>query len=127
MKPRLPRYLLAAVCFAAAAFAADPSGSLTWSIQGRNGQMRTVTATLALKDGNLTGSVSGRGGDTAIGNALYKEGAISFTVEREFNGNKFVSKYSGILDGDSIKGTIEIPGTDGREARKLDWAATRSK
>jgi hypothetical protein len=130
VKTTLPRYLIAAfaaVCFTAAAFAADPSGTWTWSMQGRSGQTRTVTATFALKDGNLTGSVSSRRGDTAIGNASCRDGAISFTVEREFNGNKIVTQYSGKLDGDTIKGTIEIPGSDGGEARKVDWSATRSK
>jgi len=88
---------------------------------------RESTLTLALKDGQLTGSLSGRGGDTPIANATFKDDQISFTVEREFQGNKMVSKYDGKLDGDTIKGTIELPGRDGSEPRKVDWNATRAK
>jgi len=129
MKIRSPRFLLAAfamVCFVAVAFAGDPTGTWTWSVQ-RNGQSRTSTLTLALKDGTLTASLSGRNGDTAIGDATFKDDAIAFTVEREFNGNKFVAKYSGKLDGDTIKGSIELPGRDGGDPQTVNWTATRSK
>ena len=88
---------------------------------------RETTLTLTLKDGQLTGSQSGRGGDTPIANASFKGDMISFTVEREMQGNKFVVKYEGKLDGDTIKGTIELPGRDGGEPRKVDWNATRAK
>ena len=64
--------------------------------------------------------------DTAIADASIKDGAISFTVTTEFNGNKRVSKYTGKLDGDTIKGEIESPGRDGA-AQKREWSATRGK
>jgi len=114
------------VCFVAVAFAGDPTGTWTWSVQ-RNGQTRESTLSLALKDGTLTGSLSGRGGDTAIGEATFKDNAIAFTVVREFNDTKFVVKYSGKLDGDTIKGSIVLPGRDGGDPQTVDWTATRSK
>jgi hypothetical protein len=128
----------AAVCLlSAAAFAADPTGTWKWTQQGRGGggggggAPRESTLTLAMKDGKLTGKLTtpGRGGDpmsTEISDASVKGDDISFSIEREFNGNKFVSKYTGKLEGDSIKGSIEAPGRDGAVAKR-DWTATRAK
>lgn len=87
---------------------------------------RESTLTLSLKDGQLTGSLAGRGGDTPIANATFKDDTISFTVEREMQGNKVVTKYDGKLSGDTITGTIQLPGRDGGEPRTIDWNATRT-
>jgi hypothetical protein len=115
-----------------AALAADASGTWKWSTPGRNGgAARESTLTLTQKDGKLTGKLSapGRNGamETDISAATVKDNAISFAVEREFNGTKIVTKYEGKVDGDTIKGTIETPGFNGGEARKTDWTATRAK
>jgi len=127
--------ILAACFIGAAAFAADASPAGTWKFTqpGRGGNPGTErTLKLELKDGHLTGTLMGTQGgqfqlpDTAIGNASYKDEAIAFTVEVEFNGNKFVSKYAGKLEGDGIKGSIERPGRDGN-IQKSDWNAARAK
>ena len=122
---------LAAFAAAAAPAAASPAGTWKWTQQGRNGAQE-MTVKLDLKDGALTGTMVGMQGpqgpipDVAIGDASFKDGAIAFTVTREFNGNKRVSKYTGKLDGDSIKGETERPGRDGA-AQKSEWNATRAK
>ena len=116
---------LAASVLTLSAFAADISGKWKWTAQGRNGPMETI-ATLALKDGALTGTVSGRMGDAPIGDASLKDGKVAFTVTREFDGNKFVIKYEGKFEGDTITGTIERPGRDGDAPVKLEWKATRA-
>ncbi|HVW21730.1 MAG TPA: hypothetical protein VHC86_10990 [Opitutaceae bacterium] len=113
-----------------AAFAADPSGSWTYSMAMREGGTpRTTKFTLANKDGALTGSVAGRNGDTAISNGSFKDGAVSFDVTRDFGGNSFTIKYSGKLsdDGNTITGKVTIPGRDGGEPRVIDWTASRAK
>lgn len=84
-----------------------------------------------MKDGKLVGKVSmpGRDGNintVDITNASVKDDTVSFTVEREFNGNKVVAKYTGKLSGDTITGESESPGRDG-EAVKREWIAKRSK
>ena len=76
----------------------------------------------------VTGTLSapGRGGqatDTAIESGKISGDEISFTVTREFNGNKLVAKYSGKISGDAIKGKIETE-RDGN-ARSRDWEAKR--
>ena len=47
-------------------------------------------------------------------------------MKREFNGNSFVIKYDGKLEGDNITGTIERPSREGGTT-KVDWKATRQK
>ena len=91
----------------------------------QGGQTRETTLKLKLDGEKLTGSVSGRNGDTAIEDAKIKGEEISFSVTREFNGNKFTAKYNGKLSGDSIKGKVETE-RDG-EKRSRDWEAKREK
>jgi hypothetical protein len=125
---------IAATCLiSAAAFAADPSGTWKWSqpSRGGGGAPRESTLTLAMKDGKLTGKLSTPGRDGAtmasdISNASVKDDVVTFSVEREFNGNKFVTKYSGKLAGDTITGESEGPGRDGA-VQKREWVAKRSK
>lgn len=116
------------------AYAADAAGTWKWTqASGRSGGTpREVTLTLTAKGGQLSGSVSmpGRDGATttaAISNASLKGDAIAFEVEREYNGNKVVTKYAGKLQGDTIKGTVESPGRGGGEPQKRDWDAKRAK
>jgi hypothetical protein len=79
-----------------------------------------------LEGDKLTGALVGRNDqETAIEAANYKDGELSFSVTREFGGNKMTTKYSGKVTGDTIKGTIEMPGRDGGEPRKMEWEAKR--
>ena len=50
---------------------------------------------------------------------------VSFQVTRERDGNKFTMKYSGKIEGDSLKGKIQ--GTFGGEERSFDLDAKRVK
>ena len=132
---RLAFAAVAAVCMiSAAAHAADPSGTWKWSQPGRGGgEPQEITAKLALKDGKLTGSVTlpGRQGgaptDVEISDASVMGHDVTFSLVREFNGNKRVTKYSGKLAGDTIKGTELAPGRGGAEPMPRDWVATKAK
>lgn len=122
--PRLSGLIIAA-CFAAVtAFGADPAGAWKWSVATPNGDLET-TLKLTFNDGKLAGTYSNSFGEASISNATFQNDAIAFDVQREFDGNKFLLKYRGKLDGDTIKGTIEVPGMDGGEPRKIDWNAKR--
>ena len=105
----------------------DPTGSYTWTVPGRNGGPdRTNTLVLKLEGDKLSGKVSspGRGGqitDTEITDAKLTGADVSFTVTREFNGNKFVAKYSGKLADGAIKGKMEFDRNG--EAQSRDWEA----
>jgi len=113
-----------------AADKADVNGTWTWSVPGRNGgEARTTTLKLKADGDKLTGTVSapGRQGaaarETTIEDGKIKGEDVSFTVTREFGGNKMVQKYSGKLSGDSIKGKMEFDRNG--EAQSRDWEAKR--
>src|SRR5580693_9249416 len=90
------RLILLSCTLALAAFAADVTGKWTYEMQGRNGAM-TATLNLKADGGTLTGTVSGRGGDTEISDGKIEGDTLSFSVVREFNGNKMVMKYNGTV------------------------------
>ena len=104
---------------------ADPTGTWKWSTMFKD-QKREQTLKLKLEDGKLTGALLGRkDSETKIEDGSFKDGEIKFTVTRERGDMKFVTKYSGKLMGDTIKGTIETE--RGGETRKTEWEAKRAK
>jgi hypothetical protein len=114
-----------ALAAAVSAFAADPTGTWKWTTRSPNGDIET-TLKLESKDGKLAGAYSNQFGDAVISNVSFQEDVLAFDVVRELGGGKFVVKYNGKLEGDTIKGTLEAPGTDGGEPIKLDWNAKRT-
>lgn len=127
MKTMLAAVIGWAVCgLAGLAVAADgPTGTWKWSFT-RGDQTREVTLKLKLEGDKLTGSMPGRNNtETQIENGSFKDGTVSFEVTREFNGQKRTTKYSGKLDGDTIKGETEFTGRDG-QAQKRPWEAKRA-
>ena len=108
---------------------ADPTGTWTWTTPGRNGGPdRKSTLKLKVEGDKLTGTLAapGRGGqsnDSAIADGKLKGDEISFTVIREFGGNKITAKYNGKISGDSIKGKIETERNGQTNSR--DWEAKR--
>ena len=130
---------------------ADANGTWTWTqTGGRGGQgggnanATPRKSTLKLKaDGEkLTGTLTqpgfarrGQDGDaaapapvdTAISDGKIKGDEISFSVTREVGGNSRTAKYTGKIDGDTIKGKIEAPGRQGGDPISRDWEAKREK
>jgi hypothetical protein len=105
--------------------AEDPTGTWKWTVTFNN---NTREQTLKLKqDGDkLTGSMLGRDNqEIAIDNGSFKDDKVSFSITREFNGNKFTQKYSGTVKGDTITGKVEFE-RDG-QAQSRDWEAKRQK
>ena len=119
--------LLAGLLLATPARSDDKTatGTWKWSFTTQNGDTRETTLKLKQDGEKLTGTITGRNNqETDIEDGKVKDGEVSFTVTREFNGNKFVMKYHGKLDGDTIKGKTEFE-RDG-ETRSRDWEAKRS-
>jgi hypothetical protein len=105
--------------------AGDPTGTWTWTVE-RGGEKRDVTLKLTAAGGKLTGTVStGKGDETKIEDGTFKDGVVGFAVTRERNGEKFTSKYTGKLAGDTIKGSYQT--TVGGKEQKRDWEAKRAK
>ena len=103
----------------------DPTG--TWKFKTKFGK-NEVEQTLKLesKDGKLTGTLAGGKGEAIkIEDGKVKDGEVSFSVTREFKDQKFTSKYSGKVDGDTIKGSST---TDyGGKEFKSDFEGKREK
>jgi hypothetical protein len=109
--------------------AADATGTWNWTRPGRNGGPdQKMSLKLKVDGEKLTGTLSSPGRDgatteTAIAEGKVKGEDVSFTVTREFNGNKMVSKYSGKVSADTIKGKIESERNG--QAQSRDWEAKR--
>jgi hypothetical protein len=87
-------------------FAADIDGKWTAQIQGRRGA-RTETLMLKATDNGLTGSIAGgRGGPVQISNGAINGDSVSFSVVREFQGNKVTEEYKGTVSGGELKLTV---------------------
>jgi hypothetical protein len=121
-----------ALSAATQAQAADVSGTWTWSRPGRNGgEAQKMTLKLKAEGEKLTGTMTspgrqgGQATDTEITDGKVKGDEISFSVTREFNGNKMTTKYSGKVTGDTIKGKTEMDRNG--QAQSRDWEATREK
>lgn len=101
------------------------TGTWKWTVTFGN-NTREQTLKLKLEGDKLTGAMLGRNNqETKIEDATFKDGEISFKVTRERNGQKFTTKYSGKVEGDTIKGKFETE-RDG-QTQKMDWEAKRDK
>jgi hypothetical protein len=107
----------------ASAINPDPSGTWKW-MSDRGGKTQEQTLRLKLEGDKLTGVLIGRGGrETAIENAQYKDGEVSFNVTRMRGDQKFVTKYTAKVEGDRLKGMIEMD-RDG-QSQKREFEARR--
>jgi hypothetical protein len=111
--------------------AASATGTWSWTIQGRDGGAeRKMTLALTQDGEKLTGKLSSPGRDggaareTEIADGSVKGADVSFTVTREFNGNKMTSKYTGKLTADAITGKVESKDREGND-RSRDWTAKK--
>jgi len=95
--------LLLSGVIALGAFAADINGKWIASMTGPDGQKRESTFQFKTDGDKLTGTVSGPRGETAISDGKVDGDNVSFTVIRNFNGNEFKQKYTGKIEGDSLK------------------------
>jgi hypothetical protein len=116
--------LLALVSAARADDKPDPTGTWKWSVTF-NDQTREMTLKLKLEGDKLTGALVRGERETAIEDGTFKDGQVSFKVTRERDGQKFTTKYTGKLEGDTLKGKSESE-RDG-QVRSRDWEAKRQK
>ncbi len=118
--------VLALLGFAVPVKAADdPTGTWKWTVEIM-GQSRDMTMKLKLDGEKLTGAMVGRNNqETAIENAKFKDGNVTFSVTRERMGQKFTTKYDLKLSGDTLKGksTFERDG----QTQSRDFEAKRAK
>jgi len=109
--------------------AAPVAGTYSWTSPGRNGgPERKSTLKIKQEGDKITGNISSPGRDgaaveTPIADAKLTGSDLTFKVTREFNGNKFVSSYTGKVTAESIKGKMEFERNGEKSSR--DWEAKR--
>jgi hypothetical protein len=119
-------FVVAILCaLTLAVMAADVSGKWTWEQQGRNGNT-TSTLTLKADGSNLTGSLDGGRGASDIKDGKVDGNNISFSVSRNMGGTDVTTKYTGTLDGDSLKLKFERPGRQGAAPTPVEVTAKRA-
>ncbi len=127
---RISFTLFALILTAISAVAADPTG--TWKFKAESADGRSMESTLILKleNNQLTGSVDNLAGKADIPHATFVNDQVTFTVEREIGRRlrkqTFAVNYTGKLEGDIIKGTIQTTGRD-KKPISIVWEATRAR
>lgn len=81
-----------------------------WDITLSTEDGQTFDVKLAVKDeaGALSGQYTGPAGEAPVSNLKVDGERVTFTVERERDGQKFTIEYDGKLSGDSLEGTAKM-------------------
>lgn len=118
-----------AVASVVSASASDANGIWVWTQKFGSGE-REARLTIVVKGKRVVGSLTSPGprGEHTV--AELKDGeieydTITFSTERDINGQKFVTKFRGKVYGTFITGTIESPGPSGLSVTR-DWTARRT-
>jgi hypothetical protein len=97
----------------------DPSGFWLWSMTTPGGETRELTGELKLENGKLTGTLSAANFKIPITNGVVRGTNVYFETMRP--GGMYVTKYSGGVAGNSIRGEFDAPNNQ----RKQRWRANR--
>ena len=125
MKAILSAALVLVVCGVARAAEADPVGM--WKCEYEiGGQKRTPTLVIKKDGDKLVGTMSWPDQkDAMVKDLKFKDGALTFSVERQFMDNKITCEYKLTLDGDKLKG--KGAAEFGGEKSEWDITGTREK
>ena len=125
MKAILSAALVLVACGAAVAAEADPVG--TWKCEYEiGGQKRTATLVIKKDGDKLAGTMSWPDQkDAMVKDLTEKDGKLTFSVERQFNDNKFTVEYKLTQDGDKLKGKGSAD--FGGQKREYDVEGKREK
>lgn len=105
--PSLLRGAACALAFSTALLAGDVSGKWVAKMETPNGSSQQ-TYTLKADGDKLSGTVKSARGETEIQDGKVSGDDISFVVVRKFNDNEFRMQYTGKLDGDDLKLTVDM-------------------
>lgn len=95
------------------------AGKWEMTSEGRQGPM-TRDMTIEQDSEKIKGVISGQRGDQQFTGTV-KGKDISFTVKFQTPNGERTVEYKGTVDGDSMKGTVEMG------PRTVDWTAKRAK
>jgi hypothetical protein len=98
----------------------DVTGSWESTIESPQGNA-TSAATYKQEGEKLTGTHVGQMGELPLTGTV-KGNDITFTITIDAEGQKFILTYTGKVDGDTIKGTVDFGGMG-----SVAWSAKRKK
>ncbi|MFA0765302.1 MAG: hypothetical protein BDTLLHRC_000255 [Candidatus Fervidibacter sp.] len=101
---------------------AGVAGTWRWSVPTARGERQYVLR-LRQRFQKISGTVTTDGEETPISDAQLNGNQIRFTVVRDIRGQKVTMRFSGRVNGDTIRGSVDIQG--GPFAGKRDWVAKR--
>jgi hypothetical protein len=124
LKALLPAFLVLGLLPVSASAAADPNGTWKWKFNSPNGDI-DLAIMLKAEGEKLTGKFSFMDQSSDISDGTFKDDEVNFKVVQDFGGQTIASKYKGKVEGDTIKGTIDID--FGGQAQTFEWVCTREK
>ncbi len=101
---------------------ANVAGTWNMTVDGGQGTLSMVL-TIQQDGGKLKGSVKSDFGDSQIEGTI-KGNSIDFVVHVTSDNGNFDIEHLGTVDGDTMKGTTKMQGTDNSAGQ---WTATRQK
>lgn len=114
MKKIIVAIVAALGLFVTGLLAADFNGKWAGEVEGRNGK-RPVAFTLKAEGEKLTGSMDGQNGPVEIMEGKITGDEISFSVEREMQGEKRKIPYTGKL----VNGELQMKTGTGERQREF--------
>lgn len=100
--------LLLFLAAAALAFAADITGTWNFNVETDMGS-GTPTMTFKQEGTALTGTYKGQLGEAPL-HGTVEGNKVEFSFEVSPTGDKITIKYAGTLDGNTMKGTVDLAG-----------------
>src|SRR5262245_288557 len=104
---------------------AEVTGTWKWVRKSADGQESETTASLKQEGNKLTGKVTTEAGEIDIKNGTVMGGNVSFEITSDAGGTEIHVRFTGKLQGDSIKGKAEITRKGNTMTR--DWEPKRIK
>jgi len=98
---------------------ADVSGDWEFSMQTGRGDF-TQTIHFDQEGESITVTMPGRGGGEFTGEGTVKGNDIEWTIVRNTPRGEFTLRYTGVVQGDSMSGTVEMG-----QRGSIEWTATR--
>ena len=113
-----------AVASSTASTSANAAGTWKWVLVTPEGDSHDLSLRLKQEGDKLSGVVILGENEVPISEGLIKDNEVTLKVTREQDGKTQISKFKGILEGDSIKGKIDSDWSG--EMRNYAWNAKRS-
>ncbi len=104
----------------AASEPAKVAGTWKLTVEGRQGRTSTQTLTIEQNGEKIKGTITGLRAESSFEGTV-SGNKISFTSKRDTDRGEMMFEYSGTVDGDSMKGTMQFNGIT------RDWTARREK